>query len=217
MKSLLIGAIALFTTSAMAVEFPMTENIVTQALVDVDKDGVRDDVALSYGSEEDQGLTLSVLLSSTGKVVQVPDLVQNTTATEDSMDMGEGNIITQNASGSLQLKASNEFIGRNRWRETLTIVYRKGQLILAGYTYVTWDTVNGSLNSCDLNTLSGKGIFTYDNDYGTDEDVFGDVELLKKDIKPALSSLSVESLAVDYVSVYCIQNDADAGDFAPAN
>lgn len=59
--------------------------------------------------------------------------------------------------GSLQVIAMNEAIGRNRWRETLTIAFRKGRFIVAGYTYDWYDTLNLSdQGTCDMNLLSGK-------------------------------------------------------------
>jgi len=60
--------------------------------------------------------------------------------------------------GSLRLISMNEAIGRNRWRLTLTIAYRRGAYMVAGYTYDWYDTIELEDNgSCDLNLLTGKG------------------------------------------------------------
>lgn len=60
--------------------------------------------------------------------------------------------------GSLQVVSENISIGRNRWEQIITLAWRKEQLMIAGYTYRWYDTLNldGS-GSCDLNLLSGKG------------------------------------------------------------
>ncbi|WP_421702355.1 hypothetical protein [Aliiroseovarius sp.] len=59
--------------------------------------------------------------------------------------------------GSLQVISMNEAIGRNRWHETLTIAYRRGVFVVAGYTYDWYDTLNlNDQGTCDMNFLSGK-------------------------------------------------------------
>ena len=66
------------------------------------------------------------------------------------------------ANGSFTLTTKNESVGRNRWRQSLTIAYRNFDFIVAGYTYSSYDTIaeDGGENSttdCDLNVLTGKG------------------------------------------------------------
>ncbi|PWQ97658.1 hypothetical protein [Leucothrix pacifica] len=61
-------------------------------------------------------------------------------------------------SGSIEVHSMNEAIGRNRWTQKLTIAYRDGAFVVAGYTYESYDTLD--LNyafSCDINLLSGNG------------------------------------------------------------
>lgn len=63
--------------------------------------------------------------------------------------------------GSVRLSSMNEAIGRNRWRQTLTIAYRDGAYRVAGYTYDWYDTLNlEDRGSCDLNLLTGRGFLT---------------------------------------------------------
>jgi len=66
--------------------------------------------------------------------------------------------------GSLAVTSLNESIGRNRWWKKLTIAWRKGRFIVAGFTYDDVDTLgdpdaDGDIkpNSCDLNLVAGKG------------------------------------------------------------
>ena len=63
--------------------------------------------------------------------------------------------------GSVLLISGNEAIGRDRWRQTLTIAYRQGDWRVAGFTYAWSDTLDpGSAGGCDLNLLTGSGTVT---------------------------------------------------------
>jgi len=60
--------------------------------------------------------------------------------------------------GSLLVVSMNESIGRDRWHETLTVAWRKGAFLLAGYTMEWYDTLNlANAGICDVNLLTGKG------------------------------------------------------------
>jgi len=60
--------------------------------------------------------------------------------------------------GSLQIVSQNIAIGRDRWVQTLTIAWRGGAFVLAGFTYNWYDTLNlESSGSCDVNLLNGRG------------------------------------------------------------
>lgn len=64
-----------------------------------------------------------------------------------------------NARGSLLIHSQNEAIGRNRWHETITVAYREGDFVVAGYTYTSRDTLDLDANfSCDVNLLTGQGV-----------------------------------------------------------
>jgi hypothetical protein len=61
--------------------------------------------------------------------------------------------------GSLVITSANEAIGRNRWTQKLTVVYRDQAFVVAGYTYTERDTLApGSSSSCDINFLTGRGV-----------------------------------------------------------
>jgi len=71
--------------------------------------------------------------------------------------IGQEPELTVTPHGSLQVTSMNEAIGRNRWHETLTITYRRGTFLVAGYTYDWYDTLNlMDQGTCDMNFLSGK-------------------------------------------------------------
>lgn len=63
-----------------------------------------------------------------------------------------------NDKGSLLIKSANEAIGRSRWSQTLTIVYRNKEFVVAGLTREERDTLDLKAGgSCDINFLTGKG------------------------------------------------------------
>jgi hypothetical protein len=59
---------------------------------------------------------------------------------------GKGSLIVMSGCGGCS----------NDYATTLTIVHRRGALLVGGVTY-DWDTRNG-IGSCDINYLSGKGV-----------------------------------------------------------
>ena len=62
------------------------------------------------------------------------------------------------ANGSFTLTTKNDAVGRDRWRQSLTIAYRNFDFIVAGFTYSSYDTLNpDEARECDLNVLTGKG------------------------------------------------------------
>jgi hypothetical protein len=64
-----------------------------------------------------------------------------------------------NAKGSLIIKSQNDAIGRDRWHETLTVVYRSHEFLVAGLTYESHDNLDPKAGgSCDLNFLSARGV-----------------------------------------------------------
>lgn len=60
--------------------------------------------------------------------------------------------------GSLKVMSENSSIGRDRWTQTLTIAYRGGGFVVAGYTFSYYDTLDPDAGGiCDVNLLSGRG------------------------------------------------------------
>jgi|GEM_PF-989863 len=61
--------------------------------------------------------------------------------------------------GSLKIISENSAVGRDRWEQVLTIAYRGGEFLVAGYTYSYYDTLDPDANGlCDVNLLTGKGV-----------------------------------------------------------
>ena len=86
-----------------------------------------------------------------------PALVKKDAAWSGDM-WGNRASLETNAKGSLLIKSENSAIGRDRWSQTVTVVYRNKEFVVAGYSRDTYDTLNeNASHSCDLNFLSGKG------------------------------------------------------------
>lgn len=66
--------------------------------------------------------------------------------------------------GTLQLISQNIALGRHRWEQALTIVYRDNQFLVGGYTYSDYDALdvdsdgNIKTRDCDFNFLTGRGV-----------------------------------------------------------
>jgi len=61
--------------------------------------------------------------------------------------------------GSLKLHSENSAIGRDRWEQILTIAYRGGAFVVAGYTFSYYDTLDpDAAGQCDVNLLTGSGV-----------------------------------------------------------
>lgn len=87
-----------------------------------------------------------------------PALVKKNAAWTGSM-AGTRPSLAVNDKGSLLIKSSNKSIGRSRWSQTLTVVYRNKTFIVAGLTHDERDTLDLKAGgSCDLNFLTGKGL-----------------------------------------------------------
>ena len=75
--------------------------------------------------------------------------------------IGQQPSLDRTAGGSLQVISMNESIGRNRWRQTLTIAWRGGAFVLAGFTYSWYDTLDlDASGTCDVNLLTGRGVLS---------------------------------------------------------
>ena len=86
-----------------------------------------------------------------------PDLMKKSAAWNGAM-WGSRPSLDTNGKGSLVIRSQNEAIGRNRWSQTLTIVYRSHEYLVAGLTYKSRDTLDPNAGgNCDINFLSGKG------------------------------------------------------------
>ena len=61
--------------------------------------------------------------------------------------------------GALLVTSRNLGIGRDKWEQKLTIVYRKPEFLIAGVTYDSFDGLDTkNTHRCDVNLLTGTSI-----------------------------------------------------------
>jgi hypothetical protein len=156
-EKLLCLVVLVFALPAFA-QTPGLDRVLSAETFSFQSNGEMDRAVLV--ENDDAGADLYVFLNldpagSRGAVK--PALVRKNAAWSGSL-WGTRPSLAINDKGSLLIKSSNEAIGRNRWSQTLTLVYRDGEFVVAGFTREERDTldVNAS-GSCDLNFLSGKG------------------------------------------------------------
>ncbi|WP_411035351.1 FG-GAP repeat protein [Shinella sp. BYT-45] len=147
---------------AAAADFP-ADRIIAMASGDWNKDGTPDlALVATPGADgaDDNGLYVYLAKPEANRLtlaLALPNSVWGNLTMS-----GQEPELTALANGSFTLTTKNEAIGRERWRETLTIAYRNFDFIVAGYTYASYDTIaedggENSTSDCDLNILTGKG------------------------------------------------------------
>jgi hypothetical protein len=146
----------------LAADFP-AERIVAMASGDWDKDGTQDLAIIATPEDEsgdDNGLYIYLSKAPENRMTVALSLPNSVWGRFTLY--GQEPVLTALPNGSLTLETRNESIGRDRWRQVLTIAYRNFDFIVAGYTYSSYDTVaeegvENSTHACDLNILTGKG------------------------------------------------------------
>ncbi|MFD1326992.1 hypothetical protein [Mycoplana ramosa] len=143
---------------AAAEDFP-ADRIVAAATGDWDRDG-NTDLALiarpAEGSDEDNAVFIYLANPGESRLalkVSAPNKISGNLTM-----FGQEPTVAALANGSIKLTSQNSSIGRDRWSQSLTLAYRGGRFIVAGYTYSSYDTLdNDNTRACDLNVLTGKG------------------------------------------------------------
>ncbi|MCR6498581.1 hypothetical protein MUO32_06025 [Shinella sp. CPCC 101442] len=160
MKSLaaaLVFSIAL-PAAAMAADFP-ADRIVAMASGDWNKDGMADLAVIATpgdDSGDDNGLYVYLAKPEENRLTLALSLPNSVWG---NLTMyGQEPEVAALANGSFTLTTKNDSVGRDRWRQSLTVAYRNFDFIVAGYTYSAYDTLNpDGGGECDLNVLTGKG------------------------------------------------------------
>ncbi|ANH03836.1 hypothetical protein [Shinella sp. HZN7] len=161
MKSLIAALLlsAALPAAAGAADFP-AERIMAMASGDWNKDGTADLAIIATADEdsgENSGLYVYLAKPEEGRLALVLSLPNSVWGSLPIM-AGQEPELAALSNGSFTLVTKNESIGRDRWRQTLTVAYRNFDFIVAGYTFSSYDTLNPDGGSeCDLNVLTGKG------------------------------------------------------------
>ncbi|MXN52033.1 hypothetical protein GR158_12970 [Shinella sp. AETb1-6] len=160
MKS--FAAALLFSTTvlpagAIAADFP-AERIIAMASGDWNKDGTADLAVIATPENDGDDNGLYVYLAKPNESRLTVALSLPNTVWGSLTLFGQEPELAALANGSFTLSTKNETIGRDRWRQSLTIAYRNFDFIVAGYTFTSYDTLNpDGGQECDLNVLTGKG------------------------------------------------------------
>lgn len=167
--------------------------VLYQTSLDIDRDGKPDKVALvlvgpgrtdfheltrdRYGLGGDERVDLYIYLGKGGENADLsrkPDFIKQRIADPERVPWIQPLEVSQ--SGSLLISAAHQWGASHDWTEILTVVYRNGEPVVAGFTMGwhwnslladnTFETLEGA---CDVNFLTGKG--TLATDEGTPEPI----------------------------------------------
>ncbi len=161
MKYLALTAlVSLLAAGTAFAEDIAPERIIDAANGDWDKDGKQDIALLVAPAEQGDDIGIYIYLRDKDHdllklVTTAPKKVWGN-ASLDGM-FGQDPSIKGLPNGSIAVHSENSGVGRDRWDQTLTLAYRSGAFIVAGYTYNYYDTLDTNNNgSCDYNVLTGK-------------------------------------------------------------
>jgi hypothetical protein len=156
----LFFAITFLATASVAAlaETPGLERVLSVATLSFESNGDTDRAVLVENDDAGADLYIYLGLDPSKSYAPIrPALVKKAAAWSGSM-WGTRPSLETNDRGSLLIKSANETIGRSRWSQTLTIVYRNKEFIVAGLTRETSDTLDPKAGgSCDVNFVTGKG------------------------------------------------------------
>jgi hypothetical protein len=139
------------------------DSVLSVVTADWNGDGGFDRAVLveADSDDDDDEANLYIYLSNTdknGETQRVLALQKKNAAWRGSM-WGTQPSLHVTDKGALLLKSANDSVGRSRWSQVLTIVYRKNEFVVAGVTFNSRDTLDPKATStCDLNLLSGQGV-----------------------------------------------------------
>lgn len=155
LTALLLTSLA--TLPALAQEtggFEVTPDAVAQSLEFTGKPG-KIATALVIRNEENPSL---VILERDLNDVRNVAVIDNDQLGLNVMNIEVNPILSVSPRGSLLITQNENGIGRHRWERVLTVVYRDGKYVVAGFTYNAYDSLQeDEPESCDYNLLTGKG------------------------------------------------------------
>jgi hypothetical protein len=152
----LIAAMAVAPAAARAEEKPAAK-VVYKITLDIDHDGKLDraavvqDPASSYAD-------LVIYLDGPGPLdpSRIPSFLKKNLTADPVVGLESA------GKGSLKVKYGRVGLGSNQYEMALTITHRRNEFWVVGFAK-TWDMRDGSIGSCDINFLTGKGVATHSN------------------------------------------------------
>lgn len=154
----LFGASMSFGSPVLA-----ADRIVNAATGDFNGDGAPDLATLTANADDDPTrIGIAIYLRDKERDILGPPLsVKNLFwgSALDSSLRGQEPTIAADRRGSILVSTKNEAVGRSRWTQTVTIAYRDGAFVVAGFAHDHRDTIDPSDSGrCDINLLTGNGI-----------------------------------------------------------
>lgn len=151
-----LAATAAITSALAHAETPDYSRVLSSVTLSFEG-GDTDRAALVENDDAGADLYIYRALEPSRAAPAKPTLVKKSAAWSGAM-WGTQPSLETNAKGSLLIKSANDAIGRSRWSQTLTVIYRNKEFIVAGLTREARDTIDLTSHSCDLNFLTGKGL-----------------------------------------------------------
>ncbi len=155
-EKILCLAFLVFALPAYA-QAPDLARVLSAVTLSFESNGDTDRAVLVENDDAGADLYIYRALEPSRAAPAKPALVKKNAAWSGAM-WGTRPSLELSGKGSLLVKSENDAIGRGRWSQTLTIVYRSKEFIVAGLTREARDTIDLKSHSCDLNYLSGKGV-----------------------------------------------------------
>lgn len=156
---LAISAIGCTGAGLARAEPPHFENVLSAVTLDFTGKGEQDRAVLVQNKDEGADLYLYLLkYGPASESALAAAEIKKGVAFSGSM-WGQLPSLDVNGKGSLLIKSGNQSIGRDRWTQTLTVLYRNMEFLIGGIAYTARDTLDPKGGgSCDLNLLTGKGL-----------------------------------------------------------
>lgn len=116
-------------------------------------DGAPDLAVLTQGGDGDETLADLTLYHGDGRrlvaVLHVPGVAFS------GVMWGQTPGLRARSETSFILASEQTGIGRHPWTQEVTIAFRNGDHVVAGFTHATYDRLDASSRRCDLNLLTG--------------------------------------------------------------
>lgn len=127
--------------------------VLREITLDIDRDGKRDRAVLTRNDDERSYVDLYIYL---GDDMDKPDLSRKPSIVKRHLASGHVYEMASNGNGSLRVEVRCGGCS-NDYETSFSIVYRAGDFLIGGLSR-SWELRNGSVGSCDVNYLTGKGV-----------------------------------------------------------
>ena len=155
--ALCTAALASLAALALAPNYARAENkppleVLYQIGLDIDHDGKLDCAA---AVQDPKSIYAALYIYLTAGAAPL-DLTRKPTFVKKDLTTDPVMGLASNGKDALIVRYGRVGLGSNQYETKLTIVYRGGRFWVAGIT-ASWDLRDGSVGSCDIDFLSGKG------------------------------------------------------------